>query len=116
MGMAPNQFFVEALRDVMDVECAGFFRHLRVKQDLHQQIAEFLFEVSAQVFRRERILGRHLIALGRAPGPEFKPALDAAFESQLDGAFSDEPGGIAWLKNYLRAHPPVLTSQNAPLS
>jgi len=62
------------------------------------------------------ILGRHLIALGRAPGPEFKPALDAAFESQLDGAFSDEPGGIAWLKNYLRAHPPVLTSQNAPLS
>ena len=62
------------------------------------------------------ILGRHLIALGRAPGPEFKPALDAAFESQLDGAFADESGGIEWLKSYLRAHPPVLTSQNAPLS
>lgn len=53
------------------------------------------------------ILGRHLIALGRSPGPQFKPALDAAFESQLDGAFYDEPGGIEWLKNYLRAHPPA---------
>lgn len=53
------------------------------------------------------VLGRHLIALGRAPGPLFKPALDAAFESQLDGAFYDEQGGIEWLKNYLRAHPSV---------
>jgi len=51
------------------------------------------------------ILGRHLVALGRSPGPLFKPALDAAFESQLDGAFYDETGGIEWLKNYLRAHP-----------
>lgn len=53
------------------------------------------------------ILGRHLVALGRVPGPHFKPALDAAFESQLDGAFYDEAGGIEWLKNYLRAHPSV---------
>ncbi|AOS43798.1 Multifunctional CCA protein [Lacunisphaera limnophila] len=51
------------------------------------------------------VLGRHLIALGRKPGPDFGPALDAAFESQLDGAFADEPGGLEWLKNYLRAHP-----------
>lgn len=60
------------------------------------------------------ILGRHLIALGRSPGPQFKPALDAAFESQLDGAFSDEAGGVEWMKNYLRAHPPILTSSNLP--
>ncbi len=62
------------------------------------------------------ILGRHLIALGRTPGPEFKPALDAAFESQLDGAFADEAGGIEWLKSYLRAHPPVSIPQPPPLS
>jgi len=60
------------------------------------------------------ILGRHLIALGRSPGPEFKPALDAAFESQLDGAFSDEAGGIEWLKSYLRAHPTVFIPLNSP--
>ena len=60
------------------------------------------------------IQGRHLIALGRAPGPQFKPALDAAFESQLDGAFADEAGGVEWMRNYLRAHPQVLTSENAP--
>lgn len=61
------------------------------------------------------VLGRHLIALGASPSPHFKPALDAAFESQLDGAFSDEAGGVAWMKNYLRAHPAILTSPN-PIS
>jgi len=51
---------------------------------------------------RPLLQGRHLVALGRKPGPEFKPLLDAAFEAQLDGAFSDEAGAIAWLA----AHPP----------
>ena len=54
------------------------------------------------------VLGRHLIALGMKPGPHFKPALDAAFESQLDGAFYDEEGGVEWMRNYLRAHPLAL--------
>lgn len=54
------------------------------------------------------VLGRHLIALGVKPGPHFKPALEAAFESQLDGAFYDEPGGVEWMRNYLRAHPLAL--------
>ncbi len=57
------------------------------------------------------VLGRHLVALGFQPGPQFKQALGAAFESQLDGAFADEASGIAWMKNYLRAHPPLLTSR-----
>ncbi|HRG54406.1 MAG TPA: polynucleotide adenylyltransferase [Lacunisphaera sp.] len=56
------------------------------------------------------LLGRHLLGLGLKPGPQFKPALDAAFESQLDGAFHDEAGGLEWMRNYLRAHPPVLSS------
>jgi tRNA nucleotidyltransferase (CCA-adding enzyme) len=47
---------------------------------------------------RPIVLGRHLLALGFKPGPGFKPILDAAFEAQLDGAFSDEAGGIAWLQ------------------
>jgi tRNA nucleotidyltransferase (CCA-adding enzyme) len=51
------------------------------------------------------VLGRHLIQLGMKPGPHFRPALDAAFESQLDGAFYDEAGGLEWMRNYLRAHP-----------
>jgi tRNA nucleotidyltransferase (CCA-adding enzyme) len=65
---------------------------------------------------RPIILGRHLMALGRSPGPEFKPALDAAFESQLDGAFANENGGIEWLKSYLRAHPVILSSPQKTLS
>ena len=45
--------------------------------------------------------GRHLVALGCTPGPKFKTTLDAAFEAQLDGAFADEAGGLAWLKTFL---------------
>ena len=50
---------------------------------------------------RPLVLGRHLLALGRTPGPDFKPLLDAAFEAQLDGAFADEAGGMAWLSHRL---------------
>ena len=48
------------------------------------------------------VLGRHLIELGMKPGPEFKPIIDAAFEAQLDGAFSDEAGGVAWVTAHLK--------------
>ena len=47
------------------------------------------------------VLGRHLLTLGLKPGPEFKPLIDAAFEAQLDGAFADEAGGLAWLQRRL---------------
>ena len=45
--------------------------------------------------------GRHLIEMGRTPGPDFGPILDAAFEAQLDGDFEDEAGGVAWLGGFL---------------
>lgn len=51
---------------------------------------------------RPLVLGRHLVALGRPPGPDFKPVLDAAFEAQLDGAFADEAGGVDWLRHFLQ--------------
>jgi tRNA nucleotidyltransferase (CCA-adding enzyme) len=47
---------------------------------------------------RPIVQGRHLIAIGRPPGPEYKAILDAAYEAQLDGAFADEAGGLVWLK------------------
>lgn len=47
------------------------------------------------------VLGRHLLSLGRTPGPDFKRVLDAAFEAQLDGAFKDEAGGLVWLRDFL---------------
>ncbi len=51
---------------------------------------------------RPLMLGRHLVALGHQPGPAFKPALDAAFQAQLDGAFADEAGGLDWLRDYVQ--------------
>lgn len=47
------------------------------------------------------LLGRHLIELGRAPGREFKTLLDRGYEAQLDGAFHDLPGALAWLREQL---------------
>jgi tRNA nucleotidyltransferase (CCA-adding enzyme) len=59
----------------------------------------------ANTFPRPLLLGRHLISLGLKPSPRFKTILDLAFEAQLDGAFADESGALAWLKNYLQLHP-----------
>ncbi len=62
---------------------------------LRARAASLALEASAP---RPLVQGRHLVAMGRKPGPDFKPLLDAAFEAQLDGAFGDEAGGVAWLK------------------
>jgi tRNA nucleotidyltransferase (CCA-adding enzyme) len=51
---------------------------------------------------RPLVLGRHLLALGLRPSPEFKRILAEAFEAQLDGAFADTAGGVAWLEGHLR--------------
>lgn len=47
------------------------------------------------------LLGRHLIAAGLAPGPEFKHLLDLAFEAQLDGAFTSASEAAKWLSTRL---------------
>jgi tRNA nucleotidyltransferase (CCA-adding enzyme) len=52
---------------------------------------------------RPLLQGRHLLKLGCRPGPGFKPLLDAAFEAQLDGAFADEAGAVAWITPRLPA-------------
>jgi tRNA nucleotidyltransferase (CCA-adding enzyme) len=73
--------------------------------EIHARIDELVAKATtlaiAERAPKPIVLGRHLIELGEAPGPKFKPAIDAAFEAQLDGAFNDEAGGIAWLKKYL---------------
>ena len=47
-------------------------------------------------------MGRHLMAEGLAPGPEFGEILKRCFEAQLEGVFSDESGGLAYLRKILR--------------
>ena len=43
--------------------------------------------------------GRHLIALGYKPSPRFGKWLDAVFEAQLDGAFTDLDGALAYFRD-----------------
>jgi tRNA nucleotidyltransferase (CCA-adding enzyme) len=49
------------------------------------------------------VLGRHLIAQGLEPGPGFGKILTRCFEAQIEGKFTDEDGGLAYLKNILKA-------------
>ena len=44
------------------------------------------------------LMGRHLIELGYKPSRQFGPWLEAVFEAQLDGAFADLDGAIAYFK------------------
>jgi tRNA nucleotidyltransferase (CCA-adding enzyme) len=41
--------------------------------------------------------GRHLIDRGLMPGKQFGTVLDAAFEAQLEGQFTDLAGALKWL-------------------
>ncbi|MEY4940259.1 MAG: hypothetical protein RIQ93_1994 [Verrucomicrobiota bacterium] len=72
----------------------------------HRRIDELVAKAHALAIADQApkplVLGRHLIDLGWKPGPEFKPVIDAAFEAQLDGAFHDEAGGVAWLRDFLQ--------------
>ena len=48
------------------------------------------------------VLGRHLMALGRKPGPEFGRMLDRCYEAQLAGKFTTEEQGIRYAEQLLR--------------
>ena len=50
---------------------------------------------------RPLVQGRHLIAAGRTPGPDFGPILRACYEAQLAGAFASEEEGVAYLRGLL---------------
>ena len=45
------------------------------------------------------LMGRHLIEMGYKPSGKFGKWLSAVFEAQLDGAFSDLDGAIAYFKH-----------------
>ncbi len=44
------------------------------------------------------LMGRHLMALGLVPGPEFEPILEQAYNAQLEGSFSTLEEALSWLK------------------
>ena len=48
------------------------------------------------------VLGRHLLALGLSPGPRVGAIVEACYEAQLDGVFTDLDGGLAHLDLILK--------------
>ena len=62
-----------------------------------QKVNEIKLDVKSEI--KPIILGRHIIThLKLNPSPAFKPILDAMFEAQLDGKFTNETTGIEYLK------------------
>lgn len=94
---------IDELAAVMRADSNG--RPPLTSPETHMRINELVAKAHALTLAdaapKPLMLGRHLVALGLKPGPEFTPTLDAAFDAQLDGAFADEAGGIAWLRNRL---------------
>ena len=50
------------------------------------------------------LMGRHLIEMGLKPSARFGEILDKCFEAQLDGAFADLPGALAYGRRLLEAN------------
>ena len=48
------------------------------------------------------ILGRHLINLSLEPSPSFKNILNQCYDAQIEGSFSTEESGIAYLKTLIK--------------
>ena len=95
---------IDDLTTVMRADSNG--RPPLTSPETHARIDELVAKAHALALAdaapKPLILGRHLITLGIKPDPKFKSILETAFEAQLDGAFADEAGGIAWLKNHLK--------------
>ena len=98
---------IDDLAAVMRADSNG--RPPLTSPDTHARIDELIAKAHALALSdsapKPLMLGRHLLALGLKPDPKFKPVLDAAFEAQLDGAFTDEASGIAWLQSHLNPPP-----------
>ena len=69
---------------------------------LAEQAAALKLEAEAP---KPILQGRHLIALGRRPGPDFGSVLQACFEAQLDGEFEDVEGGLRMARRILGLSP-----------
>ena len=94
---------IDDLAAVMRADSNG--RPPLTSSDTHARINELVAKAHALALTdsapKPLMLGRHLLQLGQKPDARFKKILDTAFEAQLDGAFADEAGGLAWLRAHL---------------
>ncbi|MDQ7006218.1 MAG: hypothetical protein Q9Q40_03210 [Acidobacteriota bacterium] len=52
---------------------------------------------------RPLLMGRHLVALGLEPGPEIGRWVEAAYQAQMDEAFDDLDGALAWIRRRIES-------------
>ncbi len=106
---------IEGLCLVMTADHAGRPPHPAAPPGSIRSLLERAAELAVQDRApRPVLMGRHLVALGLVPGPGFHPILEAAFEAQLEGKFSDVEGGLAWLQQ--QSHLPLTAAARAELA
>lgn len=90
---------IDSLVIVMTADAFGRPPKPRVAPALVGELKEKAAELKIQDSAPKPILmGRHLLERGMIAGPQFKALLDRAYEAQLDGAFGDLDGALAWLE------------------
>jgi len=52
--------------------------------------------------RKALLSGNDLVERGLDPSPRFKTVLDAAYDAQSEGRFTERAGALKWLETYLR--------------
>ena len=72
--------------------------------EAHKFLAPYTHKVDSLMSPVVGTVARDLIALGYAPSPQFKVWLDACFEAQLDGAFADHDGALAYFRAHVEPH------------
>lgn len=89
---------IQGLAIVMTADAMGRPPHPPVAPESVQELLRKARELEVEKRPPVHILlGRHLIELGMAPGPEFGRILSEAYEAQLGGEFSDLASARTWL-------------------
>ena len=67
------------------------------RNDYAMRLAEDVSRIAAEA-PKPILMGRHLIAMGYQPSGQFGKWLSQAFEAQLDGAFCNLDGALAYFR------------------
>ena len=77
------------------IDCSASHNDLK----LYDMVEAFREKLAAEPVLPEPLLrGRDLIDAGIPPGPHLGKLLQAAYDAQLDGEFTDKESALAWLK------------------
>jgi len=84
------------------MEADGAARPPKPMEDPFPELLDMASQLDVVEKAPEPLLkGRHLLQLGMKAGPMMGKLIRKSFEAQLDGAFDDEEGAVAWANDFI---------------